>query len=73
MFRYPLTATGLKWIWLAILITAAFVWLFNSYKLGKFRRKKQTDFSNPIRTGNNHRFVLYWCLGVVIFYYLWHH
>ena len=46
MFRYPLTATGLKWIWIVLPVTAVFVWLFNSYKLGKFRRKKTTEIKH---------------------------
>ena len=46
MFRYPLTATGLKWIWVVLPLTAVFVWLFNSYKLGKFRRKNPTEIKH---------------------------
>ena len=45
---YPHTSTGLLAGFIAIPFVVLFVWLFNSYKLGKFGKAKQS----PVNTNS---------------------
>lgn len=41
--KYPLTQTGLQAAPIVIVLVLLFVWLFNSWQLGKFGRPKNFD------------------------------